>query len=197
MSKDNRAVRENLERIYGKGCWFARAKLAERLEQVDGVLSYKKYVQKQHYSKKKLHKLNNNMTLHHLVHQSEGGATSLENGAVVSELAHRYLHNGLSREQEEIANNMLRDFKNNRNYSHYTKAKITLVNEDEIVIPYEIKTAEISFTEELQPNVNTSVLDGMTDEELEFYKKHKQKRNERVYEKFNSNSKQEVNNYER
>ena len=50
------------------------------------------------------------MTLHHLKHRSEGGPTSENNGAVVSALAHSYLHS-LPRDQEEIINNMLRDYK--------------------------------------------------------------------------------------
>lgn len=39
-----------------------------------------------------------------------GGATSEHNGAIVNALAHAYSHS-LPREQEEIINNMLRDFK--------------------------------------------------------------------------------------
>ena len=39
-----------------------------------------------------------------------GGATSEHNGAVMNALAHAYSHS-LPREQEEIINNMLRDFK--------------------------------------------------------------------------------------
>jgi predicted methyltransferase len=96
------------------------------------------------------------------------------------------LHNGLNRTQEEIANDMLRDYKKNR--SNYAEMKITL--EDEIVIPYEIKMAEISFTEELEPIVEaTNVYEGMTDEEIKVYKEHKQKRNERVFEKFRDEEK--------
>ena len=41
-SKKNKKAREELEKIYGKGCFFARAKLAERLEQIDKELSFKK-----------------------------------------------------------------------------------------------------------------------------------------------------------
>lgn len=71
MSKNNKVVREELEKMYGKGCWFAKTKLAERLEKVDGVLSYKKFVEKQHYSRKRLNRLEKTMSLHHLVHRSE------------------------------------------------------------------------------------------------------------------------------
>lgn len=39
-----------------------------------------------------------------------GGKATVENGANVEEIAHQYLHS-LPRDQEEIVNNMLRDFK--------------------------------------------------------------------------------------
>ena len=50
------------------------------------------------------------MTYHHLEHNADGGKTNVENGAVVNELAHRYLHS-LPRQDEEIINDMLRDYK--------------------------------------------------------------------------------------
>ena len=48
--------------------------------------------------------------MHHLRHRSENGATSIENGANVAEVAHQYMHS-LPRDQEEIINNMLRQWK--------------------------------------------------------------------------------------
>jgi hypothetical protein len=184
MGKNNRVIREALEKKYGKGCWFAKAHLAERLEQEGiGALSYKKFVERQHYTKKKLNKLEKNMTLHHLKHQSEGGATTMENGAVVSEIAHRYLHNGLNRDQEEIANNMLREFKGDnktKKRENYQEVKLELT--DDLVFPIEIKTAEISFSRET--GVQFNVLEEMTEEEIAEYRRHKQERNERVFKKF-------------
>lgn len=41
-----------------------------------------------------------------------GGGTNIENGAILSELAHRYIHS-LSREDEELINNMIRQYKLN------------------------------------------------------------------------------------
>lgn len=38
------------------------------------------------------------------------GATTEENGAVINELAHQYIHS-LPRQQEEVVNDMLREFK--------------------------------------------------------------------------------------
>lgn len=48
--------------------------------------------------------------MHHLKHRSENGATTVENGANVSEISHQYLHS-LPRDQEEIINDMLRQWK--------------------------------------------------------------------------------------
>ena len=52
------------------------------------------------------------MTYHHLRHRSEGGETTVENCANIAEIAHQYTHS-LDREDEEIVNNMLREFKVN------------------------------------------------------------------------------------
>lgn len=52
------------------------------------------------------------MTFHHFKHRSEGGATTPENGGVINELAHAYMHS-LPREHEEIINNMIREYKLN------------------------------------------------------------------------------------
>ena len=108
-SKKNKKIRMQLEKMYGKGCFFARARLAERLEQIDKDLSFKRFVQKKIYSGKKI---SHQISLHHLQHQSEGASTTVENGANVEEIAHQFLHS-LPRDKEEIANNMLRQWKLN------------------------------------------------------------------------------------
>lgn len=107
--KGNRIVREELEKIYGKGCFFFRADCAKRIEELGGIENFKTYVSKKRYKGKPI---SHRMTMHHLVHRSEGGPTTIENGANVEEIAHQYLHS-LPREQEEIVNNMLREFKIN------------------------------------------------------------------------------------
>ena len=100
---DNKSARKELERIYGKGCMFDKARVAQRIEAIGGIRTYRKFVEEKHYTSKKLNKLLNNMTFHHLKHSKDGGKSTLENGAVVSEIAHRYIHS-LPREQEEIIN---------------------------------------------------------------------------------------------
>lgn len=64
----NKAAREELERIYGKGCFFARAKLAERLEEKGIELSFRKFVERKIFKGKII---SHRITYHHLKHKSE------------------------------------------------------------------------------------------------------------------------------
>ena len=137
-SHKNKSIREKLEAKYGKGCMFRNAHIAEKIEAMGGIKTYKQFVGERRYKLKKIIQLEKQMTLHHLKHRSEGGATSEFNGAVISSLAHSYLHS-LPREHEEIINCMLLDFK---------KCEVVW---DELIeeIDFEIKMAEISFSDEL------------------------------------------------
>lgn len=110
MSKNkNRQIRQQLARLYGKGCFFERAHIAEKIEKMGGIKTYKKFLQEKRYTGKKIV---NQISMHHLCHRSEGGSTTVYNGANVSTIAHQYLHS-LPRNQEEIINNELRRFKYN------------------------------------------------------------------------------------
>lgn len=110
MSKNkNRQIRQQLTRLYGKGCFFERAHIAEKIEKMGGIKTYKKFLQEKRYTGKKIV---NQISMHHLCHRSEGGSTTIYNGANVSTVAHQYLHS-LPRDQEEIINNELRRFKYN------------------------------------------------------------------------------------
>lgn len=106
----NTSARHLLEQIYGKGCMFQKAYIAKRIEEIGGIKTYKQYVKETHYKRRKIHVLENRMTYHHLQHRSEGGKTTGINGSIVGELPHRYIHS-LPREQEELINNMLREYK--------------------------------------------------------------------------------------
>ncbi len=109
MTKNSKG-RKSLERIYGKGCMFKKANIEEQIEKLHTIKTYKVFLKETHYSGNIIKQLENNMTYHHLRHKSEGGKVTDENGAVINELAHRYMHS-LPREDEEVVNNMLRKFK--------------------------------------------------------------------------------------
>lgn len=108
----NRVARQRLEAQYGKGCMFYKAGIPEQIEKLRTIKTYKTFLKETRYTGKKIRLLEANMTYHHLRHVSEGGKATDENGAIVNELAHRYLHS-LPREEEEVVNNMLRQYKLN------------------------------------------------------------------------------------
>lgn len=109
MGDSNKRAKEALIEIYGNGCMFDKAKIAERIEQMGGIRTYRSYVSEKRFKRKMIRK---QLTYHHLKHKSEGGPATVENGALVEATAHAYLHS-LPRHQEEIINNMLRAYKIN------------------------------------------------------------------------------------
>lgn len=125
----NKSARLLLESIYGKGCMFQKAYIAKRIEQLGGILTYKKFVEEKHYKLKKIGHLERTMTYHHLKHRADGGNATVHNGAVVSELAHQYIHS-LPRGDEEIINNMLRQYK----YEYDLRGGLLLPTENSLEI---------------------------------------------------------------
>ena len=148
--KQNKKIREELERQYGKGCMFKKAKIEEKIEKKKIIKTYKKYLEEKRFTGKMLKRYKSQMNLHHLRHRSEGGKTTLENGAVISSLAHMYLHS-LPREQEEFINNELREYKRQVDKCK-NECKIVFV--DNLEIPYEIKPMEFSINEKGKPEYN-------------------------------------------
>lgn len=144
-SHKNKVIRERLERIYGKGCMFQKALIAERIEAIGGIKTYKEYIEEHRYSFKKVKKLEETMTLHHIKHRANGGATSERNGAVVNSLAHGYLHS-LERAEEEIVNGMLREYKAGIDSGRYERVDVELVEDLETGL--EINFAELSLGDE-------------------------------------------------
>lgn len=106
----NKGARQILELIYGKGCMFQRAKIAQIIEEIGGIKTYKTFVEGKRYKLRKIRRLQDTMTYHHLKHKSEGGRTTEDNGAVVSALAHQYMHS-LPRDEEEVINDLIREYK--------------------------------------------------------------------------------------
>ena len=109
MGKSNKRAKAALIEIYGDGCMFEKARIAEKIEQMGGIRTYRSYVAEKRFKGKSIKK---QLTYHHLQHKSDRGPATVENGAVVEATAHAYLHS-LPRHQEEIINNMLRAYKLN------------------------------------------------------------------------------------
>lgn len=106
----NKTKREELEKIYGEGSMFQKAKTEEYISTLPKIKGYKRFIKEKHFTSKEINKLVKRMNYHHLDHKADGGPTNLENGAVVNELEHRYIHS-LPRNQEEIINNHIRQWK--------------------------------------------------------------------------------------
>ena len=131
--KKNRQIRLRLEKIYGKGCMFQKACIAERIEAMGGIKTYKQFLSERRYTFAKIRELESTMSLHHLKHRAEGGESSEYNGSVINCMAHAYSHS-LPREHEEIVNNMLREYK---------KCKIELVDNLELDVQVNATIVEI------------------------------------------------------
>ena len=85
MSK-NSTIKKLLMQRYGNGCFFEMARIAQRIEEMGGIRTYKKFLEEKRF---KGQKISQQLTVHHLRHRSE------------------------PREDEEIINNMFRSFKLN------------------------------------------------------------------------------------
>lgn len=142
MSNDNRSARLALASIFGSGCMFKKSHAEQYVEKLGTIKTYKKYKEEKHYTSKKVKCLENMMTLHHLKHKSEGGRATIQNGAIINELAHRYLHS-LPRSQEEIINDYIREWKR----LNYDKCQIELV--EDIEKPYDVEMAEMEVDQEI------------------------------------------------
>lgn len=141
MSNSNREARLALARIFGNTCMFRKAHVEDFVDNLGTIKTYKTFKEEKHYASKKAKCLEQMLTYHHLKHKSEGGRATIENGAIINELAHRYLHL-LPRNQEEIINDYLREWKR----EHYDRCNIELV--EELEDPFEVETAEMSVESE-------------------------------------------------
>ena len=136
-SKSNRGVRIALAQIFGSGCMFRKSHAEEFIEKLGTIKTYKEYKRETKYKSKKIKQIESIMTLHHLQHRSDGGSTTIENGAIINELAHRYIHS-LPRNQEEIINDYIRAWKK-QNYGKCTVDVVEELPEPE----FEIDLAEL------------------------------------------------------
>ena len=162
----NKGAKHDLEVIYGKGCMFKRAHIEELIERIGNIKTYRQYKEEMHYKRRKVNSLESSLTYHHLKHRSEGGHTTLENGAVINELAHRYMHS-LPREQEEVVNDLLREFK----FRISGGMLIPEENGIEIQKPFSIDCSELDLTDCIEIDVYET-----TEQDRQKFNRAKQKR---------------------
>lgn len=94
---DNKSARKKLEKIFGKICMIEAA----------GI----RYIPKEERRKLKGYSKNHNqITYHHIKEKHSGGKRTVENGALVREYNHVWLHS-LPQEQKDAVNNEIIYFK--------------------------------------------------------------------------------------
>lgn len=106
----NKTARQELERIYGKGSMFEKSHAADYVSTLPVIKGYKKFIEEKHLTRKQKLRLEESFAYHHLQHKADGGKATVENGAIVNNLEHEYMHK-LPRNQEEIINNHIRQWK--------------------------------------------------------------------------------------
>lgn len=122
MSNDNKKIREQLERIYGRQCMLHKGL------RIKG------------YSKSKIDykgkSIREQLTLHHIKPRSQGGATSIENGAVLCRGCHDFVEQTSEKNRKNI-NDLLKKYK---------EVKLQFLDED-IEPDFEVNILEIEATD--------------------------------------------------
>ena len=99
-------AKKRLKRIFGNIDMFTEANIEQELE----LLKIKGYKIFEETQRLRGRPISQQLTFHHLRHKSEGGNESVKNGALIGASHHEYLHS-LTREQEEVANNLIQSWK--------------------------------------------------------------------------------------
>ena len=97
MSKSNREAREKLIKLYGAECFIEKL----HLRKDDKPRQYKS--KGQYYRMKQL-------TYHHILERSKGGAATVENGALLSAENHEWFHKQKEPQRQEM-NQAFQDYK--------------------------------------------------------------------------------------
>lgn len=73
---NNRFIKEELERKYGKGCMFEKAHIEEQIDKINRnrkirIKTFRKFKEERTYSRKKMKEQEKFISVHHLRHRSE------------------------------------------------------------------------------------------------------------------------------
>ncbi len=113
----NKSVRKRLEQLYGKECFIEK-------------LHLRKSNQNTKYTSKGQRKKMKQLTYHHILERSKGGKATVENGALLSNENHIWLHQQ-SKEKRDKINQIFQDYKH-----LVDECKVVLV--DDLEIPYKV-----------------------------------------------------------
>lgn len=129
MGKTNKKAKEELIRLYGAECFIERLHLRQDTN--------RKYKSKGQYKRMK------QLTYHHILEKSKGGKSTKENGALLSDENHQWFNKQSPQAQEKM-NEAFQELK--KKIDNARECKIELV--DTLNIDFDIKVAEISFSDE-------------------------------------------------
>lgn len=184
MSKSNKSARKDLESIYGKKDMFTEARIEEQIDELNKtrkkkIKTYREFKEQCRFKSSKEKSMEKMLSFHHLKHKQNGGKAEAENGALLSALPHSYLHS-LPRDEEEIINNMLREYKANFDVN-CVSLKVT-PKTIEIEPLQQDEEIEIELPEEIQRGYIE--LEPMTLEEQAKYEEYKRQKVREKYKKF-------------
>ena len=183
MGKSNKNARKDLESIYGKKDMFTEAMIEQQIDELNKtrkrkIKTYREYKQQCRFTSSKEKSMERMLSYHHLRHKQNGGKADVQNGALLSALPHSYLHS-LPRDEEEIINNMLREYKAN-----FGIHCATLVLKDKGIEIDPIQETEETL--ELPPEIEAGVIEVEfnSPEEQRQYEEYKKKKVAEKYKKF-------------
>ena len=183
----NKNARKALEDIYGKKDMFVEAQIETQIDEINltrkkKIKTYREFKEQCKFKGSKRKSMEKMMSYHHLRHKKDKGDSSVENGVLITALPHSYIHS-LPRNEEEIINNMLREYKAN-----FSVNSVSLSLTDKGIEIQELEEQEVEI--ELPPEIEAGeiLVEPMTPEEQAKYDEYKKQRNARVCkEKFKYN----------
>ena len=99
MGSHNKGIRKLMEKLYGSKCMVEEAGIRYiPVEERKKIKGYKKFQEK--------------ITYHHIKERNKGGKKTVENGALIKEYNHVWLHS-LPEEEKEKVNQQLQQYKLN------------------------------------------------------------------------------------
>lgn len=182
MSKSNKEAKRTLILKYGAVCFIEELGLRSK-EEVKKDIS--------RYTSKKQRMIMDGLTYHHIIEKCKGGKATEENGALLRSINHIWF-NRLPKEKQEEINKLFQQYKKQHGKQSQINFRIACaeLNSQGIQQPQ-----LLSFKANLEEPIVIPAFD-MSKEEWEEYKAHKQKRNEKVFEKFRK-AKERREDYER
>lgn len=123
----------------------AKMKLIERYGEIDFLdrLKIKVPKSKKYTSKGQLKRMKK-LTYHHILERSEGGRATVENGALLTAEHHAWFH----RQPEPVQQKLNAAFQTlKEQIDSKQEVKITMVDDEELNIPFDFNVAEIAIEE--------------------------------------------------